>query len=174
MSLTNAIVIVYYADNAEENIGESKKWRHEMVEKITLSELLAKSTPLRAIAGTRSRSSAPSLSIVCTPKNGKRIKPSAGLLEALGNPGHLCFLQVGNQLVVGAELPGAQHCNLAPKGRTLYCAGVIEAIVQGFGLDFTACTSRSFNDVSIGVAVGDDGQEIPVAYINMTTNATES
>jgi hypothetical protein len=106
-----------------------------------------------ARSGGRVGSGAMSVNIVCSENNGKRVKFSKALHEALGSPTQIQVAQVGNQLLVGKELPNATQKFSFSKGKgttIIYSALLVQLLIKKFNLDFTnKRVSRSYGQVTI-------------------------
>ena len=93
-----------------------------------------------------------SLSVVNAKGNGKRIRFSGALHDALGNPISVQVVKDGNRLVVGERLPGAEKTyRFSPDEVTniIYSAVLVFWLTEKFGLDYSDRTSRTFTDIKI-------------------------
>jgi len=122
-----------------------------------------------AIAGGGRGGSKLSINIVFSQDNGKRVKLSQALFEALGSPNEVQIVANGNHLVIGSRLPNANNSFSFNKngGTIIYSSGLAKWIIDTFSLDFTeGRVSRSYDRVQIdkqNVA----GEDYTYAVINM-------
>ena len=96
--------------------------------------------------GTHSRSPI-SFSIVNTEDSGKRIKLSKGLLNQLSDPDSIEILI--NEDDTGIIVFPSDDGQRLSKGNILYNSELITTITEKFKLDFSECTSHSFDKISI-------------------------
>lgn len=113
------------------------------------------------------KASYPSLSIVNSANNGKRMSFSKGLIEGLGNPKQIQFLTSKTDddwvLIIGENLKAKDTFKFSPANpQVIYCGTYIQSITAEFKLDFKNRTSMTFSDIEINEY---DGK--PAAYVNM-------
>ena len=111
-----------------------------------------------------------SFCIVNTLENGKRIKLSSSLVEALGNPETVQMNALENNLKIGKSLKNCSVDFKLSRQDTIYSSGLVEEITDFFKLDFSDRTSMSFDEVKIKTRhVGDE--EIPYVVIRVGNEA---
>jgi hypothetical protein len=94
-----------------------------------------------------------SVSVVNSDGNGKRVALSKALFEKLQLEGSVCMLPLAeeNVLLLAKEMPfpSTSKIELTSKKdpRIIYNADVVALLVDTFGLDYTNCTSKSFNQI---------------------------
>ena len=121
-------------------------------------------------AGRKGGNGSSSLNIVNSESNGKRVKLSNTLHEALGAPTAIQVARDDSNLIIGTKIPFAtESFKFSPgKGTTIiYSANLVQWLTSVFRLDFTdGRVSRSFNDVTFETQEY-DGEELTYAIINM-------
>ena len=121
-----------------------------------------------AVAPTVRRGSY-TMSIVNTPRNGRRTKFSKALLEALGNPKSFQFAIDGDYLIIAETIPDATErvdfsAESAPN--IAYNTPFVLITTDKFDLDFSERTSICFRDIVVE-RQDYEGDEIVYAKINM-------
>lgn len=122
------------------------------------------------IPNTRGGNGVPSVGIVYTPRNGKRLSISNALFDLLGQPKQLAIAFTDTQLALGSELPmNAQKYPFSPDKYThiIYRSAVVHQIIKQFGLDFSDVTSKSYTDVCMDSFTNELGFTVPVAIVTM-------
>ena len=125
---------------------------------------------LNPTANSRGGSNTPSISIVCTHRNGKRISVSNKLFDLLGKPSVLAVACTENQLALGSELPMESQQYPFSKDKysnIIYRSDLVLEIVRHFGLNFDGVSSRSFSNIKMDSFTNADGVSIPVAIVTM-------
>jgi len=97
--------------------------------------------------------------------NGKRLTISKSLAERLALSDSVCVMPSAEKgkLVLGKTLPfpSASKVNLNGTGKKIaYNAELVQVLTQAFKLDFSKCTSRTFNNVSF-----DELEGVPIAIL---------
>jgi len=135
-----------------------------------------------SIANTiqRGGSGALSMNVVYSETNGKRVKLSKALFEALGSPKQVQVAQSGNRLIIGEKLPNATQTFAFSKGtgfNILYRPALVHWLIDTFGLKYKqakvnpeGCVSKSFGDIELG-SKDVNGVAIKFAVIDMTDSA---
>ncbi len=116
-------------------------------------EMIDNSEEVSVSSTSHGRVSAPSLSIINSQKNGKRLVLSNGLLNALNNPSHIQIRtsKKDNVLFIGENLGAENTFNFSPSNPNIvYCGGVIRTIVADLNLDFSNKVSLTLKDIEIG------------------------
>lgn len=113
------------------------------------------------------KASYPSLSIVNSSNNGKRMSFSKGLIEGLRNPKQIQFLTSKADddwfLIIGENLKAKKTFKFSPANpQVIYCGSYIQSITAEFDLDFNNRTSMTFSDIEINEYNGK-----PAAYVAM-------
>jgi hypothetical protein len=141
----------------------------------TLSQLMGDSrfTAFNTTSNSRG-SSIPAISIVCTPRHGKRLSVSNTLFNQLGKPTELAIAYNDTQLALGSELPmDAQKYPFSPDEHShiIYRSALVLEIVRHFGLKFgegKGSTSKLFSNIRMDSFTNSDGVSVPVAFVSMT------
>ena len=108
-----------------------------------------------------------SLTIVNTERNGKRIKLSKGILEELGNPSLVQISVSDTTLKIGENLKNCtSNFQLTGEGDTIHRSGLVDELTEHFGLDFSARSSLTFDDVELKLRRYND-EEIPYAIVRI-------
>jgi len=145
-------------------------------EQASLSQVLGLSAftafnPLESVRGGGGGGNGkPSISIVFTARNGKRLSVSNTLFNLLGKPEELAIACTENQLALGAELPmEAQKYPFSPDKHSniIYRSDVVAGIVGHFGLNFTGKSSMAFTNIRMDSFTNVDGVSVPVAIVVM-------
>ena len=120
----------------------------------------------RAVTG---KSGTLGISVVNTERNGKRVKLTMALFDALGSPKSLQFVCDGDNLIIGPKIP---HCTVSVKfssgtgANIIYDAGFVQYLTKQFNLDFSARTSIAFRDVEV-CSQEFEGESFTFARIHM-------
>ena len=118
-------------------------------------EAAAKAAQLPQLATSTFRTSNLSFNIVNSKRNGKRVKLSKGLVQALDLTDNADMLPLKEEglLMVAKKLPYEAACSVLLKGedeaKIAYNTGMVALPAQMFGLNFTNHTSMSFSDSDI-------------------------
>ena len=128
----------------------------------------AKVAEVRQVSATGS--SKFSISIVNSDGNGKRVTLSKALIDKLQLEGSVYMLPLAeeNVLLLAKEMPfpSASKIALTSKdGRISYNADAVKLIVDTFGLDYSKCTSKSFNQIEF-----EDQDGITYAVVTMVAS----
>ena len=110
----------------------------------------AKVAEVRQVSATGS--SKYSVGIVNSDRNGKRVTFSKSLIEKLGLEGSVYMLPLADEgvLLLAKEMsfPSASEIVLNSKDQSIsYNADAVKLLVDTFGLDYTNCTSKAFNQI---------------------------
>lgn len=130
-------------------------------------EAAAKAAQLPRLATSTFRTSNLSFDIVNSKRNGKRVKLSKDLAQAvdLTDSADMLPLEEEGLLMVAKKLPFEAACPVLLKGdneaKIAYNSGVVALLTQMFGLNFADHTSMSFSNITIDKL--EDGT--PVALI---------
>ena len=113
----------------------------------------------------KTTSSKSSISIVNN-VNGKRLTISKALAEDLGvdDVAYAMPSAADRKLVLGKTLPFPSAVKLPLHGegkKTAYVANLVEVLVKMYNLDYTDCTSQSFDSIEF-----DELEGVPVAIVN--------
>lgn len=131
-------------------------------------EKIKKSTKEIKVSPTsHGKAYSPSLSIVNSSNNGKRMSFSKGLIAGLENPKQIQFLISKTDddwvLIIGENLKAKDTFKFSPANpQVIYCGTYIQSITAEFELDFSNRTSMTFSDIEI-----DEYDGKPAAYVNM-------
>ena len=98
--------------------------------------------------------------------NGRRLTISKALVEALGvdDVAYAMPSAADSKLVLCKTLPFPKAAKLLLHGKgkkTAYNANFVEVLVKMYNLDYTDCTSRSFDSIEF-----DELEGVPVAIVN--------
>lgn len=111
--------------------------------------------PLLVLATSTFRTSNLSFNIVNSKRNGKRVKFSKDLAQAvdLTDSAAMLLLQEEGLLMVANKLPYEAACTVVLKddegAKIAYNTGMVILLTQMFDLNFTGHTSMSFSDIDI-------------------------
>ena len=118
-------------------------------------------------AGSHGGNSKPSLTIVNSKHNGKRIMLSKALKEALGIEQSFTVASFPEDgcILMGKELPNCNDkFNMSPSDAQIcYSSTLINHLVEAFNLDYENVTSRSFSEIQI-----DTSGDTPIAIIKLS------
>ena len=110
------------------------------------------------------------INVVYSEKNGRRVKFTDSLHDALDSPTQVQIATKGSQLVVAEKLPNATQTFKFSKGSgntIIYSASLAKLLIEKFNLDFTnGRVSRSYHDVRIETQKV-NGTDLTFAIINM-------
>ena len=118
-------------------------------------EAAAKAAQLPQLATVTCRTSNLSFNIVNSKRNGKRVKLSKGLVQAvdLTDSADMLPLKEEGLLMIAKKLPYEAACQVSLKGENEakigYNTGMVALLTQLFDLNFTGHTSMSFSDIDI-------------------------
>jgi hypothetical protein len=116
-------------------------------------------------AKSKASGDAGSISIVNTTDNGKRFVGSKDFMGKINNPEKLQFAFDDTRILIGECIPDNNNSfKIRKSGKKfiIYAAELVNEITEHFGLDFSSCTSLTFNDVEYS-AIGD----YPVALVKV-------
>ena len=141
----------------------------------SLSQLMGLSAfsafnPFASVRGGGGGSGKPSISLVYTARNGKRLSVSNTLFNLLGKPAELAIALTENELALGGDLPmQAQKYAFSPDKHSniIYRSEVVAGIVAHFGLDFTGKSSMAFTNIRMDSFTNADGVSVPVAIVTI-------
>lgn len=110
----------------------------------------AKVADVRQVSATGS--SKFSVSIVNSDRNGKRVALSKALIDKLGLEGSIYMLPLADEgvllLAKIMSFPSASKIVLNSKDQSIsYNADAVKLLVDTFGLDYSKCTSKAFNQI---------------------------
>ena len=123
---------------------------------LNVKDLLAKAQTVenapKAVKSEHKGVSKPSLSVVFN-KNGKRVTFTAGLAEALDLEESVDFFPLVEDgiLLVSKKLDidNASNGKINAEGKRIcYSEPLSRMIVTAFGLDYSSCTSKAFDEIS--------------------------
>jgi len=159
--------------NVNDNISENQKAIMATSLEDFISEFKAfDANTARRMGGNNGK---PSICIVNSERNGKRLMLSEALFQLLESPKKLSFLFKENHLAIANEFPKTEAIKFSPDKRShiIYSSGLVQDIVKKFNLDYSNRTSLSFNDIEVKRMKNATGAEIPVALVTMTVNKND-
>jgi len=138
--------------------------RRKRTEQSTILDL-SQGIPLEAKATVRGGRT---ISIVNTSKNGKRVVLSKKLVEELGSPKSIQFLQLKGKLIIGENLDDSEKFKFSKTLTcTIYNSSLVNALTKTLGLDFADVTSQTINKIRIKEATNANGDIVMVAVIRI-------
>ncbi len=132
-------------------------------------EAAAKAAKLSQLPASTFRTSNLSFNIVNSKRNGKRVKFSKGLAQAvdLTDSADMLLLKEEGLLMVAKKLPYEATYPVLLKGedeaKIAYNTGMVALLTQMFDLNFTGHTSMSFSDIDIEKL--EDGTLVALVHI---------
>ena len=158
--------------NSVEQTEEQATQPAPQPEQSTLSQIMGLATfrAFNPTSNSKGGSNTPSIGLVYTHRNGKRLSVSNALFDLLGKPKELAIAYTDTQLALGSELPmDAQRYAFSPDkySHIIYRSAIVTEIIKHFGLDFEGITSMSFSNVRMDKFTNANGIVVPVAIVSM-------
>ena len=137
-----------------------------MTDKKTTNKHLFESLMQAQLPSIKTTSGKSTISIVNN-VNGRRLTISKALAEDLGvdDVAYAMPSAADRKLVLGKTLPFPKAVKLLLHGKgkkNAYNANFVEVLVKMYNLDYTDCTSRSFDSIEF-----DELEGVPVAIVNI-------
>ena len=115
-----------------------------------------------------------SVSVVNSDGNGKRVTLSKALIEKLELEGSVYMLPLANEgvllLAKAMAFPSASEIVLNSKDQRIsYNADAVKLLVDTFGLDYSKCTSKAFNQIEF-----ESHEDITFAVVTMSAGNADA
>ena len=144
-----------------------------MTKNSRITDLIQKGETLNGKNSSRGGNSIPSLNLVYSENNGKRLKFSNSLYENLNNPQSVQFIPDidDNCIIVGENLDdeGRSFTFSTSDSHIIYNSGLVKDIIETFNIEFgegkvkgKQSVSKSFSDIEF-----DTYNDISIAIIKM-------